>query len=171
MGMDVFGIKPTNEAGRYFRNNVWYWRPLAHLCNALAPEICAACEGWQHNGGDGLDAAGAEALALVLKRKLSDGTVARYVEERDRRLRALPDDPCEICDGTGARSDEIAIKHGHPERVITEAGHPRCGQKGWCNACDGRATVRPFETNYPCTVENVQEFAQFLEACGGFEIH
>lgn len=171
MGMDVFGVKPTNETGRYFRNNIWYWRPLANLCNALAPEICAACESWQHNAGDGLDEAGAQALALVLRRRLEDGTIERFIAERDSRLAALPDEACEICAGTGVRSDSLGKERGMTEKRITERKHPRCGQKGWCNGCDGRGTVRPFETNYPCTVENVTEFADFLEACGGFEIH
>lgn len=31
MGMDVSGINPTTEAGKYFRANVWSWRPLASL--------------------------------------------------------------------------------------------------------------------------------------------
>ncbi len=66
MGMDVFGREPKNETGKYFRNNVWYWRPLAELCQGLAPEICKACRYWQSNDGDGLDEAGAEALAASL---------------------------------------------------------------------------------------------------------
>ena len=28
MGMDVFGLAPKEEKGEYFRNNVWWWRPL-----------------------------------------------------------------------------------------------------------------------------------------------
>jgi hypothetical protein len=35
MGMDVYG-----ESGNYFRNNVWWWRPLANYCQAIAPHIC-----------------------------------------------------------------------------------------------------------------------------------
>jgi hypothetical protein len=28
MGMDVYGKAPTVEEGKYFRNNLWWWRPL-----------------------------------------------------------------------------------------------------------------------------------------------
>lgn len=28
MSFDLYGVKPMNEKGEYFRNNVWYWRPL-----------------------------------------------------------------------------------------------------------------------------------------------
>ena len=28
MGMDVYGREPEKELGKYFRSNVWWWRPL-----------------------------------------------------------------------------------------------------------------------------------------------
>lgn len=37
MGMDVYGRKPSSEAGEYFRANVWSWRPI-HI---LIIELCA----------------------------------------------------------------------------------------------------------------------------------
>lgn len=157
MGMDVYGRKPINETGKYFRNNVWYWRPLADLCQELAPDICKACTHWQSNDGDGLDAAGAEALAAVLDAKLADGTIAKYVVDRDAWLEALPDEPCRLCVGKGVRSDALALQHGWDKKA--------------CNSCDGKGTQRPSATHYPCDVENVAEFAAFLKACGGFNIH
>ncbi len=36
MGMDVYGRKPTAEAGKYFRANVWSWHPI----HALIGELC-----------------------------------------------------------------------------------------------------------------------------------
>jgi hypothetical protein len=29
MGFDVYGKSARSEKGEYFRNNVWWWRPLA----------------------------------------------------------------------------------------------------------------------------------------------
>ena len=29
MGMDVYGRRPKSERGEYFRNNIWWWHPLA----------------------------------------------------------------------------------------------------------------------------------------------
>ena len=37
MGFDIYGLDPQTEKGHYFRNNVWYWRPLWSL-------ICHHCE-------------------------------------------------------------------------------------------------------------------------------
>lgn len=37
MGMDVYGNKPTSQAGEYFRANIWSWRPI----HALMMELCS----------------------------------------------------------------------------------------------------------------------------------
>lgn len=157
MGMDVFGQAPNSEVGKYFRNNVWWWRPLADLCQALAPQICEACEHWHSNDGDGLDAHGAAALAAVLDARLADGTVKRLLTERDAMIAAMPDVTCDLCEGKGVRSDALAVEHGWDKKP--------------CNACDGKGTVRPWETHYPQDEENVREFAAFLRDCGGFVIN
>lgn len=116
MGMDVYGKKPTAEIGEYFRNNIWHWHPLADLCQALAPDITKACDGWHYNDGDGLDADAATALAAVLEQRLADGTVKMVIRQRKWR---------------------------HPLQA----------------------------RQFPCTEENVSNFAAFLKASGGFEIH
>jgi len=78
MGMDVYGIKPTGQRGEYFRNNGWWWGPLADYCNFIAPDICAPCKGWHYNDGDGLDAAGAVALAEALQKEIDAGRTESY---------------------------------------------------------------------------------------------
>lgn len=157
MGMDVFGIKPTDKEGEYFRNNIWWWRPLADLCQALAPDVCAACKHWQSNDGDGLDEHGATALGVVLDKALADGTISKLIAERDAYIAALPDVDCDLCEGKGVRSDELAVEQGWDK-------YP-------CNGCDGKGKRRPWEAHYPQDAENVREFATFLKACGGFKIH
>ena len=42
MGMDVFGVAPKSEAGKYFRANIWSWRPIHELiekANVLPPDL------------------------------------------------------------------------------------------------------------------------------------
>jgi hypothetical protein len=48
--------------------------------------------------------------------------------------------------------------------------HPRAGQHGWCNGCDGRGFYRPPEESYYLEPDDVREFIGFLRACGGFRI-
>ncbi|MFW9850260.1 MAG: hypothetical protein ACFFF4_14075 [Candidatus Thorarchaeota archaeon] len=39
MGFDINGIKPINEKGVYFTNNVWWWRPLWWTICKHTPEL------------------------------------------------------------------------------------------------------------------------------------
>ena len=49
--------------GAYFRNNVWWWRPLAEYVQLVLPIICKKCDHWHSNDGDGLDDQDSGALA------------------------------------------------------------------------------------------------------------
>lgn len=145
MGMDVYG-----ESGNYFRNNVWWWRPLADYCLRAAPHLCAPCDEWHSNSGDGLDAANSTALATTLQAHIDCGACLVYQEEYLRNLSEMPDEVCGHCNGTGTRNDE--------------------NFQGKCNGCEGKGKRRPFDTWYPFSVENVQEFTNFLRESGGFKI-
>ena len=80
MGMDVYGKAPKSEKGEYFRNNVWWWRPLWNYVEEVAPELVAEVSG-HTNDGDGLNAEGAEQLSRILMIRLSDGSVEQYEKE------------------------------------------------------------------------------------------
>lgn len=179
MGMDVYGKAPTASEGEYFRRNAWGWRSLANLVCEIAPDIAAACKYWQSNDGDGLDAAASALLADALEVALADGSAARWIAAHDARAAAAPNRPCIHCGATGVRSDDIGKRMKQPERVCeatTNLGagpvpHPRAGQQGWCNGCDGRGWQEAWEKSYHVDADDVREFSAFLRASGGFEIH
>lgn len=161
MGMDVIGKcavpKPVGEDGKpvgeYFRNNVWWWRPLATYCVEVAPKITDGCAYWQSNDGDGLNAEDSVRLADALQAEVDSGRTAAYACDYKARLEALPLEQCSICDGTGWRTDGVLGP----------------GKKK-CNGCKGTGETKNSETWYPFTVENVIEWIAFLRFCGGFEI-
>lgn len=157
MGMDVFGKAPVSSEGKYFRNSVWWWHPLADYITHSHPDLAAPCELWHSNDGDGLDAEGAVALADALAEDLSSGAVALYEAERIAEIAALPRETCTLCNGTGTRSDAIGIEVGFAER-------------GWCNGCNGIGDREPWAASYVFDPANVAEFATFARASGGFEI-
>lgn len=165
MGMDVYGKAPVSKAGAYFRNNIWWWRPLWTYCQWLAPELIPEDNLGHFNDGWGLDEEGARALAKLLREELNSGRCQAFAESYKRDLEALPREPCDLCNGTGIRRDELGLEQGFPERL-----NPHTGKKGWCNGCNGKGDKPPFALNYPFTAENVARFAAFLEASGGFEI-
>ena len=150
MGMDVYGVAPTSEAGEYFRNSGWSWRPLWDFVS----ESCDLDEDVELSGhfNDGMeiDEFTARRIAKTLFSLLNDGTVATYERAHDVLLKALPDEECKHCNGTGVRDDEYV--------------------QGKCNGCNGTGKVRPFETWYSFSEENVQKFAEFADHSGGFEI-
>ena len=177
MGMDVYGKNAKSEIGGYFRRNVWGWRPLADCILDLAPEEAAGCTYWHSNDGDGLDGEGAIRLADRIDALLTSGVIDLYVEARDKSVKALPRITCHLCDGTGIRSDEVGRQMKQPEMLINaadpiraDASHPRFGQTGWCNGCNGCGTKPDSATFYGLEANDLREFAAFCRDSGGFEI-
>jgi hypothetical protein len=79
MGMDVWGANPTAPEGVYFRKNLVNWCPIAAFCLDVAPDVCAPCESWFTNDGEGLNAAHSVELANRLETALMDGTVEECI--------------------------------------------------------------------------------------------
>lgn len=154
MGMDLYGKKPKDETGAYFRRNVWGWHPLWTYVEDNHPDIASKVNYAHSNDGDGLNSVDSKKLAIRLKKDISSGIAAAYVVLRDQELKNLPDIPCDYCEQTGNRTwNENGLK------VVKV-----------CNGCDGKKTRRPFATHYYLELEDIKDFANFLEKCGGFEI-
>lgn len=168
MGMDVHGKEPTSEAGKYFGDSVWGWRPLwDYVCDIGVSVISADLhQAGHHNDGAGLDGPAARRLAQLLRIELESGRTIEYASRRQAALAALPLHDCPWCAGTGCRTDEVGVRMGMPERL-----NPHTGKPGWCNGCDGKGKVADDATQYPFCVENVEEFTRFLENSGGFGIY
>ena len=165
--------------GRYFQTSWWSWRALADFICETFPEIASHCTYWHSNDGDGLNAATSVRLADGLDRMIADGSMADLIEMRRARIRNLPLRECFICHGSGVRTDELGTKDGQPFKVIPEDAkdawdegpHPRAGQTGWCNGCDGRGNRLPRDADYPLELDQVKRFSEFCRHSGGFEIH
>jgi hypothetical protein len=134
----------------------------------VAPEITSACRHWYTNDGDGLDAAGALALAEALEQEINTSRIhahaRRYAAEQEliaAEQELMPDKLCVSCGGSGLRKSAHARLHGggvlKPGMII-------------CNQCEGAGYVRPITGCLEFTTENVAAFVAFLRECGGFEI-
>jgi hypothetical protein len=86
MGMDISGKAPASEAGKYFRNNYWWWRPMARYIKAMHPDLYALCTHWESNDGDGLNLEDAKELGNRLLDDVATGRAAAYAETRDDDL-------------------------------------------------------------------------------------
>lgn len=150
MGMDVYGEAPNNPKGKYFRNNCWWWRPLWNYIYKECSDIISEQdhEMGHYNDGYLIEKQKAERIASRLRDLCANGKVLDFEREYKRHMETVPDEICKHCDGTGKRN-----WHGSD-----------------CDACEGKGRVRPFETWYPFSAENVLEFAEFAECSGGFRI-
>jgi hypothetical protein len=154
MGMDVYGKNPKNERGEYFRNNVWWWRPLWRYCEHVASELIPNGNLGHSNDGWGLDAVNAEELGQRLLLLIAEGKTKQHEDEYMAALKALPLEPCEICAGTGKRKEPPQSGAGNIH----------------CNGCDGKGKRESFAAHYPFSTDNVREFAEFCISSGGFKI-
>ena len=179
MGFDVYGLKPetdvipdqpnwsqkyneeeakayfawqSNTPGAYFRNNVWWWRPLwdfvCETCNDILSED--DIKTGAYNDGHKIGKTKSKKIASRLRKVLRNGECESYKIQYDFNNVAAEDVECDLCNGTGKRED-MKVPNG-------------------CNGCSGKGFKRPFQTNYPFSVANVKEFERFCEESGGFEI-
>ena len=171
MGMDVYGKNPKSEVGTYFRRNVWGWHPLWDYVENVHPEIAELVEHAHTNSGTGLGARNSKKLAKLLMADFDSGKVAEYVAERNKALSELPFEDCNICEGTGIRTDALGKSSGwHKKELDPDIAIIVGRTKGSCNACNGIGKREPWETNYYLYEDDIKEFAEFLVDCGGFEI-
>lgn len=173
MGMDVYGRTPVSDRGSYFRNNVWWWRPLWEYCYINHPDIVnnKLAEEGHYNSGAGLDDAGAKQLGEALLKDIADGVTEKYKEDYYAAIAEIPRDTCFICNGSGIRTDDIGKSMGQDTKELDEHTALMLGRThGWCNSCHGEGMTDPPASMYPFEVSNVREFAEFLLDCGGFEI-
>lgn len=170
MGMDVYGKNPKSNAGEYFRRNVWGWRPLWDYCVDNYNDLVGEVSG-HTNDGDGLGNEGSLELARRIKEDLVSGKAKTYIDERNAYLADLPRPECDLCSGTGIRTDKVGVENGMPEQELEPELQVILGRsKGTCNGCRGEGKRDNFETWYSLDLDDLQEFAEFLENSGGFEI-
>ena len=136
-----------DNPGVYFRNNVWWWRPLWDF-------VCLQCndfmtdeqkEGGAYNDGKLIDQETAAKIGTKLEILLKNGTVKRW----EKRITTI--------------NEEIKEKY-------TTYGVPKSssGTRGLSHMPileDER-----FSANYPFSQDNVENFAKFCLESGGFEI-
>lgn len=155
MGMDVYGRDPDNESGKYFRANVWYWRPLWGMIEDLYPTFAVKVPNAHYNDGDGLDAEDSYLLSQIMKIDIESGRLSEYVNSYEADRQNIPQVDCEYCSKTGYR--------------IWPQSDGSVFQKE-CNVCSGTLKVDHFAKSYPMHIDVVKEFQLFMEHCGGFSI-
>ena len=84
------------NCGTYFRNNVWFWRPLwSFVCGACGDILTRKdVEQGSYNDGHKISKTKAKRIASRLRRYLKDGHVDAYESWYARKVSQLKDDDC-----------------------------------------------------------------------------
>ena len=155
----------NKNAGVYFRNNCWWWRPLADFmithCDWLTQE--------QHkhlhdNSGFEFSQHEAMTIADTLQKKVDDGT-AKAREEVNKREMAVAD---EWNKGINAQQGEVEkeAKKETGDAKLVPYDYPEHFKKKW----DDLQKQIDNKASYPFVEANVKEFICFLRECGGFQV-
>ena len=146
--------------GSVFRNSVWLWRPLwmfvSTECSDIVSEI--DIEAGDNISGHCINKTKAKKIATRIRQLDIKGEIEKYAMGNTEFLEALPDEKCELCDGTGIRNDNLGKEIRKKDPSFT------------CNACSGKGMNEHFAKRYPFDIENVLEFGKFCDLSGGFEI-
>ena len=151
--------------GVYFRNNVWWWRPLWMY-------VCASCEDilteedmskgtW--NDGHKISKTKSKKIAARLRKMLKNLEVKMYAVHAEEERQEAVQHNKEVQEKIDALNEEV--KQFGSDLVPKD--YPEPYKTRW----DKLQEWKKWEANYPFSVDNVREFEIFCEQSGGFSIH
>ena len=153
------------NAGVYFRNNVWWWRPLANLIIEKNDWLTEEQQQRLHDNS-GFEFSEYEALeiAKVLRSTLRSGE-AKEVQKKNKQERRTASEW-----NKGLEKQEATLRK-KAEKIsgnknIAPCDYPADLKKKW----DELTAQRDCKESYPFEIENVKRFIRFLRECGGFKV-
>jgi len=165
MGFDISGLNPKNEKGEYFRNNVWYWRPLAMYVLKETKVIDEKeYDYWHYNDCHEVSKEKAEQIAKQLDHLVKSGHCKKFAQAWEKRRQKIE------------KHNEQVEKEleEHTKQVQTKMKNDNLAPKDFSKEDHDKweriYRKRNHDGSYPFSVENVEEFAEFCENSGGFSI-
>jgi len=152
MGFDLGGLAPENEDGECFDTDISSWKPLAEYVFGTCEDLFLDGEDeyWFSNDGQVVSAETARVIGERLLKLIEDGSVGKYREEFDSGTDLSSDDQCSESDETDLDED-VSIQ---PGTIVYR----------------GKGSVAIWTIEYEFDVNEVEKFARFCVASGGFEI-
>lgn len=153
----------AENPGVYFRNNVWWWRPLwtyvCGLCDDILTEKDMQRGGF--NDGHLISKTKAKKIATRILMENKSGELDKYAQQYKKTISTMPKEKCTICDGKGMRTPPLLNEdfEVNTEKELQE-----------CNGCEGTGERTSWAASYPFSVDNAIEFAKFAKESGGFQI-
>lgn len=149
--------------GYYFRNNVWWWRPLAdYIIQFTGCVEEEHVDNWHENSGFRVKDTDAVEIAKQLKHLIATGHTKKYAEMYMEKYKKAEKHNEEVDKELSAFNEEMKKKHGN----IVPRDYPKEDKDKW----DAIYNKSDRSGMYPFSVSNVEYFAEFAEQSGGFKI-
>ena len=160
--MDIF---EEQNKGYYFRNNVWWWGPLAQYFLEHTKVITdpKKIEGFGYNDGVEIDEEEAVQIAKQLKHLIKTGHTKKYEEEYMVVYKKAELHNKKVQKELESFQKAMDKKHG---KDIAPINYPKEDKEKW----DAIYSKKDWNGGYPFSEKNVKEFAEFAEQSGGFQI-
>jgi len=153
------------NVGVYFRNNCWWWRPLANFiienCDWLTQE---QKERLHDNSGFEFSDHEAVTIADTLQKKVDDGTARKQEEVNKQERKGAEDWNAGLQKQQDALGEEAKKETGNDKLVPYD--YPEPFKKKW----DDLQKQHDWNASYPFAEANIKEFICFLRECGGFKV-
>ena len=154
----------SENPGVYFRSNVWFWRPLWLF-------VCSSCEdiltdkdmsSGSFNDFHKISKTKYKKIAARLRKLLKNLDVKKYAAHHEDERQKAVDHNKKVQDLIDALNERVKEQHGD----IVPKDYPEPHKTDWYNLQDQKKWLG----NYPFSEEHVEEFAEFCEQSGGFQI-
>jgi len=143
-----------------YQNPIWLWRPLWEYLCLKCDDILSKkdIQAGRDNSEYSINKTTAKKISSRLNKLHKEGDIKEHEEIYTLYLESLPDEECQICEGTGIRNDELGKQQRAKDPSYT------------CNGCKGKGSKDNFFKLYPFHVDNVLAFGEFCAQSGGFQI-
>ena len=153
------------NVGFYFRNNVWWWRPLAtYICNIMG-DVLTEEERVRFHDNSGVEISQEKAImiadTLQLMIKMGGVKTHERLWEADRKKAEEHNKKLD------AQHKELAKL---VEKKVGKSLAPKDYPKAFKDMWDSIQKENKFQANYPFSEGNVKDFIKFCRASGGFRI-
>lgn len=155
----------TSQSGTYFRNNVWWWRPLADYVlthTKVIPEN--EHEHWGYNDCYEVSQLNAEMISQQLDHLIKSGHCKAYEDQFEKNRKIIEKHNDKIEKQLEEHCREVCFKLDKKNLAPNE--FPTEDKKKWDKIYD----KKNFNGNYPFSVDNVKKFSEFCKNSGGFTI-
>ena len=152
--------------GAYFRNNVWWWRPLwDFVCENCADILTEKdMNGGHYNDSHIISRRKAEAIATTLEEVIESDETKMWIKEHEDNMEQAKRNNAQVEAELEELKKLVEVETGNPD--IYPAIYPDKFKKKY----DEIYGKRDWASSYPFNKDNVINFINFARQSGGFSI-